>query len=505
MGYDLKPIQKNVANTIHKDLYIDNNNKVLASISTGWGKTILASKMIEHYSKAGKKCLFLANRSELIFQTEDKFFKASDIVADIEKANSFANEASNVVIGSCQTMSKTERLERFKKDHFDFIVIDEAHGALCDQYQKILNHFEAKYLFLTATADKLIDKGLFDIVDKVSYEFTLTESVEAGYNVRPVAKHVKLDIGENTDLDDSELFDKIMPDVNLSVLDNCKDKKTIIFLPSVERSKKTAKQLKELGLNAYHVDGYMTSGERRKILKDFACASIGSVICNASLLGTGYDQPDVDCVVILRNVSSRSLYAQMCGRALRVHPNKDHGLILDFLGLIKKYNITASIKEIAMMRKIFIDRISTGETVDLIDQDRDHIAEAEKQLALKMILDNEKKNYKNLVTIEYILKNINLGDWDKTQSEVEITANHVKTLNSFGVSAKGLSNGEQANNLISILKQRQEKGLATIKMVRAIKKSNDQLADTYTIEQAKEIVMKLKERWGNHKKWGSVR
>jgi len=508
MGYDLKPIQKEVANSIHKDLFVENNNTVLASISTGWGKTILASKMIEHYSKKGLKCLFLANRSELIFQTEDKFLKASSMVADIEKANKFASLKSNVVVASCQTMAKDGRLDRFPVDHFDFIVIDEAHGTGCDQYQIILNHFKSKYLFLTATADKLIDKGLFDIVDKVSYEFTLTESVEAGYNVRPVAKHVNVSFDESTtdDLDDDKIFDKIMPAVNLAILENCKDKKTIIFLSSVERSKKTVEQLKELGLNAIHVDGYMANGERRKALGDFACASIGSVICNASLLGTGYDQPDVDCVVVLRNVSSRALYSQMCGRALRVSPGKKHGLILDFLGLIKKYNITASINEIAMIKKVFIDKMKTGGTVDLIDQDRDFIAEAEKQLALKIILENEKKAHKNLVSADYINKDLSVWTYGlsipRFNSPNELTENHVKILNAFGVSAQGLKSGNHADTLIIIMKQRQERGLASAKMVRALRKSGDKLAGVYTMQQAKEKIADLKDRWNGSAKWG---
>jgi len=498
--YELKPIQKEAANAIHADLFTNDRSKVLASIATGWGKTILAAKMCQLYIIRGKKCLFLANRSELIFQTVDKFKKAAGIDADVEKAEKRAPLDSSCVVASCQTMAKAERLKRWDKNHFDFIIIDEAHGALCDQYQIILDHFESKYLFLTATADKLVDANLYEIVDKVSYEFSLTESVKSGYNVRPIVRPIFLDRsllkmiegGE----DDEHLLDKVMPSVIKEIQSQCRDRKTIIFLSNVERSKRTAEQLKDVGLNAMHCDGYMGNSQRRDILSKFNSSGPGSIICNPALLGTGYDQPDIDCVIVLRNVASRALYAQMVGRALRVSPGKNHGLILDFLGLTQKHNITASIKDLEKIKRVF-QEFEAGKEIDLIQSDSNAIRDVETSLALKLLEQAEKENYKRLVSIAQMKKLFKI----KTGfGESPITKILCDQLNAKGVSMQGLKTTEEAAAILQLLTERDANNKATPKQVRTLVSQRYSDARHYTKKQARDLLVQLKEN-GFRRQW----
>jgi superfamily II DNA or RNA helicase len=498
--YELKPIQKEAANTIHADLFTHNKNKVLASIATGWGKTILAAKMCQLYISRGKRCLFLANRAELIFQTVDKFKKAADINADIEKAEKRAPLNSNCVVASCQTMAKPDRLSRWSSDHFDFIIIDEAHGALCDQYQIILDHFDSKYLFLTATADKLVDANLYEIVDKVSYEFSLTESVKSGYNVKPIVRPIFLDKALlkmlDTGEDDEHLLDKVMPSVIEEIQSQCQDRKTIIFLSNVERSKRTAEQLKDAGLNALHCDGYMGNAQRREVLNKFNSFGPGSIICNPALLGTGYDQPDIDCVIVLRNVASRALYAQMVGRALRVSPGKNHGLILDFLGLTQKHNITASIKDLEKIKRVF-QNFEAGKEIDLIESDSNAIRDAEKSVALKLLEQTEKENYKRLVSIAQMKKLFNI----KTGfGEIPLSRILCDQLNAKGVSMRGLKTNEEALGILQLLAGRDANNKATPKQVRTLISQRYNDAKHYTKNQARDLLIQLKDN-GFRRQW----
>jgi superfamily II DNA or RNA helicase len=498
--YELKPKQKEAANAIHADLFTHNNNKVLASIATGWGKTILAAKMCQLYISRGKRCLFLANRSELIFQTVDKFKKAAGILADVEKAEHRAPADSPCVVASCQTMAKPERLKRWGKDHFDFIIIDEAHGALCDQYQIILDHFNSKYLFLTATADKLVDANLYEIVDKVSYEFSLTESVKAGYNVKPIVRPVFLDKSllrmVEADEDDEHLLDKVMPAVIKEIQEQCRDRKTIMFLSNVERSKRTAKQLQSVGLNALHCDGYMGNSQRREILNKFNSFGPGSIICNPALLGTGYDQPDIDCVIVLRNVASRALYAQMVGRALRVSPGKNHGMILDFLGLTQKHNITASIKDLEKIKRVFQD-FEPRKEIDLIESDKNAIRDVEKSLALKLLEQTEKEKFKRLVSITQMKKLFKI----KTGfGENPLTKNLADQLNARGVSMKGLKTIEEAAAILQLLADREANNKATPRQVRTLVSQRYYDARHYTKEQARDLLIQLKNN-GFRRQW----
>jgi DNA repair protein RadD len=58
---------------------------------------------------------------------------------------------------------------------------------------------------------------------------------------------------------------------------------------------------------------------------------------NVNVLTTGFDAPNIDCVVLLRPTNSPGLYYQMVGRSFRLHPSKADALILDFGGNILRH------------------------------------------------------------------------------------------------------------------------------------------------------------------------
>jgi hypothetical protein len=84
------------------------------------------------------------------------------------------------------------------------------------------------------------------------------------------------------------------------------------------------------------VDG--GSADRQAILRRFSRGET-TLLANAMLLTEGYDEPSVDCVVCLRPTKVRSLYSQIVGRGTRLHPGKDHLLLLDFLWLTEKHSL----------------------------------------------------------------------------------------------------------------------------------------------------------------------
>ena len=58
---------------------------------------------------------------------------------------------------------------------------------------------------------------------------------------------------------------------------------------------------------------------------------------NVNVLTTGFDAPNIDCVVLLRPTNSPGLYYQMVGRSFRLHPSKEDALVLDFGGNILRH------------------------------------------------------------------------------------------------------------------------------------------------------------------------
>ena len=72
----------------------------------------------------------------------------------------------DVIFASVQSLGKADILASniFDPDHFDYIIIDEFHHAVANNYQNIINYFKPKFLLgLTATPDRLDNKDVLAI------------------------------------------------------------------------------------------------------------------------------------------------------------------------------------------------------------------------------------------------------------------------------------------------------------------------------------------------------
>ncbi|WP_245578148.1 DEAD/DEAH box helicase [Alicyclobacillus herbarius] len=108
-------------------------------------------------------------------------------------------------------------------------------------------------------------------------------------------------------------------------------RKCLVFAVDVKHAKALAERFQHAGIACAAVDGGMPAEERASILEAFAQNRL-RVLVNCQILTEGYDQPDVDAVVIARSTRSQALYTQMVGRALRLHPSKTDALVLDLTG-----------------------------------------------------------------------------------------------------------------------------------------------------------------------------
>ena len=173
-------------------------NKTLLVLPTGCGKTIVFSKIIEDRVKQGDRVLILAHRSELLEQASDKLKKSTGLNTALEKADSTSIDTwFRVVVGSVQTLQREKRLNQFDKDHFDTIVIDEAHHCISNSYQNVLNHFDkAKVLGVTATPDRGDMKNLGTYFESLAYEYKIVDAIKEGY----LSKIQSLTIPLNLDL-----------------------------------------------------------------------------------------------------------------------------------------------------------------------------------------------------------------------------------------------------------------------------------------------------------------
>lgn len=113
-------------------------DRLLGVAPTGSGKTIKFAHIANTRAETGR-VLILGHRDELIDQARDKLFRACALLTSKEKASDYADLDARVVVGSVQTLSRNNRLQRFAPDHFQTVIVDEAHRTLADSYLRILS------------------------------------------------------------------------------------------------------------------------------------------------------------------------------------------------------------------------------------------------------------------------------------------------------------------------------------------------------------------------------
>lgn len=178
----LRPYQQESREAIQKE-WSNGVKKTLLVLPTGCGKTIVFSKVIEDRVKMGERVLVLAHRGELLDQASEKLEKSTGLKTALEKAeNTCIGSFFRVVVGSVQTLQNEKRLTKFPPDYFDTIIIDEAHHAVSNGYQRVLKHFEeANVLGVTATPDRGDMQNLGSYFESLAYEYKLPEAIRSGY------------------------------------------------------------------------------------------------------------------------------------------------------------------------------------------------------------------------------------------------------------------------------------------------------------------------------------
>ena len=506
---ELRPYQVNAIKAV-SDEFQKGHNHTLLVLPTGTGKTIVFAKVVELNVNGGKRALILAHRSELLDQASDKLKLASGLDTALEKAESTSiGSFEPVTVASVQTLSQEKRLNKFPRDYFDLIVVDEAHHCMSETYQRILNYFNtAKVLGVTATPDRADQKNLGHFFDSKAYEYTLNQAVREGFLCPVKAQMIPLELDinnvglSNGDYAVGEIGSALEPYLNqvtLEMLNYCKGRKTVVFLPLIKTSQKFCELLNLHGFKAAEING--NSKDRDQVLKDFENGEY-DVLCNSMLLTEGWDCPSVDCIIVLRPTKIRSLYQQMVGRGMRLAPNKSELLLLDFLWMTERHDLcrpSALIsKDEEIAKRIDKKMMDKEAGIDLIsaedEAEKDVIQEREEALARELAA-MKKKQRKLVDPIQYAFSIAaeDLANYEPTFAwEMSpATDRQIDYLEKHGIFAESIQNCGMASLLIEKLMNRQIEGLATPRHIRCLEKYGFRHVGTWTFDAASKMVTRI--------------
>ena len=327
------------------------HDSVMVQMPTGTGKTYLLAALVGLFLK--EEVWVVAHRRELVSQIKDtleKFFSSL--------------KSTSIKVISIQWLSRHYGEMEEKPG---LIVIDEAHHALAETYAEVMNAYpKAKKLGLTATPYRLNGKGFTDLFDTLLCSWSMERFIVEGrlslydyYSIKPdSAAQLLIDSlqkrGADGDYQQKELNEvmDVKPSLErlcLTIKEYVPGKKGIVYAISIQHAEHIAEFYRENGIKAVAISSKTPSSLRKELIERFKSSSLLSslnstsdeieVLVSVDLFSEGFDCPDVEFIQLARPTLSLAKYMQMVGRGLRVAEGKEYCVILDNVGLYKRFGL----------------------------------------------------------------------------------------------------------------------------------------------------------------------
>lgn len=312
--------------------------RLLIQSATGSGKTVLVAHMLASVAAKGRRAWFCVHRKELLEQAVQTFVEAADIHTGIVAAGFTPDPQAPVQV--CSVGSLKRRLAAIPPP--DLLVWDECHHVPSASWSAISSALpHAHQLGLTATPQRLDGKGLSGFFDQLLIGPSTAELIAQGY-LSPYRLFAPSVVDTSAmhrvggDFNKAEVAtamgaSTVVGDAVTTYQRHADDGRALVFVWSLDASRKLAAAFCDAGIAAAHVDGETPSDERKRAMAAFRAGDL-RVICNVDLFGEGLDVPAVDAVFLLRPTDSLGLYLQQCGRGLRMSPGKTSVRIFDHVG-----------------------------------------------------------------------------------------------------------------------------------------------------------------------------
>lgn len=320
--------------------------RALVVMATGLGKMLTSAVIAKRFSPKGR-ILFLVHDNTIIDHAVNEWKKifGENMKSAVYNGNS-KDGATNaqIVFATWQTMGNN--LTKWKKNHFDLIVVDEAHHTEATTYAPTIRYFSAPRIGFTATWEREDDADIRDVFGPPVIEITLEQAIAEKWLPR-IEYHIKMDKSLDSGVL-QEIVQEIrekhkrftMAEVNRRLFIKKRDKeiagiignnpeKAVVFCASIPHAVRMAKALPLA--SAFH--SKKSHNERRKILTHLNDGTLRQVTA-VDAFNEGVDVPSIGLVAFCRVTGSLRIFFQQLGRGLR--PGKDKLIVFDFVGNLER-------------------------------------------------------------------------------------------------------------------------------------------------------------------------
>ncbi len=323
--------------------------KGLVHAATGIGKTYLAAFDSAKYSKV----LFVAHREEILKQAAISFQNVRNSSDYGFFDRNHKDTDKSVIFASVATLGKSDYLREdiFPRECFDYVVIDEFHHAVTDNYRRIAEYFKPQFLLgLTATPERMDGKNIYELCDyNVPYEISLMDAINKGMLV----PYRYYGIYDETDYSGLRLVKGRYDEKQLTAVyrqnagrddliykhyKKFRSRRALGFCCSRQHAEDMAREFCSRGVPSVAV----YSGEKGEYCeeRDKALSRLQNqeirVIFSVDMFNEGLDIASLDMVLFLRPTESPTVFLQQLGRGLRTCKGKEYLNVLDFIGNYEK-------------------------------------------------------------------------------------------------------------------------------------------------------------------------
>ncbi len=336
-------------------------------LPTGSGKSIIIADIAARLD--GHTLVFQPSK-EILEQNFKKLCSYGILDCSIYSASFNSKEISRITFATIGSVKNQPELFT----HFKNIIVDECHlvNPKEGMYKKFFEVVNCKILGLTATPYRLSSSQEFGamlkfitrtrpaIFKEVIYHVQVSTLLDMGYlsklNYYPMnpTGWNELNLKVNTtgaDYTDRSVqreyeridFYSFLVHIVQRLVNNqktgIKRKGILVFTRFLKEAERLTYSISGCAI----VSGDTPKGERERILEAFKAGEI-SVVANVGVLTTGFDYPELDTVVMARPTMSLAMWYQIVGRAIRPHPNKEAGWIVDLCGNINRFGYVENLK-----------------------------------------------------------------------------------------------------------------------------------------------------------------